>query len=385
MRRALLIFALLVTTAGCHSAPEPVDTPEMRAAKVAALAAAAQEAYESRDYAKAVEQARGGVQLDGTHLDSWYWLGAALFASGKDDEALASARRFIDLAGTKSDRHVQLAWAYDWLGWIAFRKNQMDDAGKYFSLALAQVPTLPHALDGRGQVAYLKMDYDTAIRDLTKVLGLGSTSRSVAIEYRGLAYYWKGDFAKALPDLKASADYTGPDRRTNRKDMLRAVAFCYLGLGETDTATKLIKQALEFTDEEKRYNAAAMTYLGGDRELALRRAGIRSGIRLREGKKNAATILLVDRVAPSSPAEKATVRAGDEITMVNGVPVATVNQYREVIKSASLGSRIRLSIIRNGVPKELTLTMGDAEYVFKTDPYLYPLLVRPPKPSKDQR
>lgn len=385
MRLWLLTVVLLATVAGCRSSHEQVETPEMRAVRIAGLAAAAKESYENRDYPRAAEQARQGIELDPAHLDSWHWLGAALFASGQEEEAFSTSRRFIELAGNNPERAAQVAQAYDRLGWISFRRNQMDDAGRYFSFALVQTPNFAHALDGRGQVAYIRKDYDGAIRDLSKVLGLGSTARQVAIEYRGLAYYWKGDFAKALPDLKTAYDYTGSDRRTNRKDLFRAVAFSHLALGEMDIAAKLFKQSVDFTEEEKRYNAAAMTYISGDKELALRRAGIRAGIRLKEGKKNAATILLVDRVAPGSPGEKAGVLAGDEITLVNGVPVATVSQYREVIKSVSLGSKVRLNIVRNGAAKELTLTMGDAEYVFKTDPYLVPLLTKPIKASREQR
>ncbi|MDE3036820.1 MAG: hypothetical protein KGJ14_12675 [Nitrospirota bacterium] len=166
--RWLFILILVVAVHGCRTAPEPVDTPETRAAKAVALAAAAKDAYEHREFAQAVEEARHGLQLDETCLDCWYWLGSALFAGNQDDEAFTASKRFVELGATRPNRQGQLAQAYDRMGWIGFRKGRMDDAGKFFSLALDKAPTFAHALDGRGQVAYLKKDYAAAVRDLSK-------------------------------------------------------------------------------------------------------------------------------------------------------------------------------------------------------------------------
>lgn len=379
--RWLSILILVFAVHGCRTAPEPVDTPETRAAKAVALAATAKDAYEHREFAQAVEEARHGLQLDETCLDCWYWLGSALFAGNQNDEAFTTSKRFVELGATRPDRQGQLAQAYDRMGWISFRKGRIDDAGKFFSLALDKAPTFAHALDGRGQVAYLKKDYAAAARDLSKALDLGSSAQHIAVEYRGLAYYWQGNFAKALPDLKATLDYNGPDRKTERKDLLRAKAFCHLALGQQESATTIFARSPEFTDKERQYNLAAITYVSGDKELALRQAGKRTGIGLKEAKLNAATIARVDRVAPGSPAEKAGVQVGDEVTMVNGIPVSNIEQYREVMRSAQPGSKVTLSLVRNGAKREVSLTMGDAEYEIKADPYLAPLLARP-APSK---
>lgn len=375
--RLFLILTLILTLQGCQTAPEPVDTSETRAAKALALAAAAKEAYEHREFAQAIEQARRGLQLDETSLDSWYWLGTALFAGNQDDEAFTTSKRFVELGAARPDRQGQLAQAYDRLGWISFRKGRMDDAVKYFSLAIERAPTLAHALDGRGQIAYLKKDYPAAVRDFSKALELGSTAHQIAVESRGLAYYWMGNFAKALPDLKAAFESTGADRRTDRKDLLRARAFCHLALGEQETAANLFARAQDFSEEERRYNLAVMTYLTGDKELALRQAGKRTGITVKEAKLNAAIIARVDKVAPGSPADKAGVQVGDEITMANGIPVSNIEQYREVMRSIPPGTKFTLSIVRNGAKRGLSLTMGDAEYVIKSDPYLAPLLAKP--------
>lgn len=382
MRSLLVMMIFIAALAGCQSAPEPVDTPAMRAAKAVALAASAKEAYDNREFTLAIEKARSGVHLDDASLDSWYWLGAALFATNQEEEAGKTIKRFIELAGQQPDRQGQVGQAYDRLGWMSFRRGRMDDAARFFSLALERSPLLVHALDGRGQASYLRKDYDAAIRDLSKALELGSTVRHTAVEYRGLAYYWTGNFAKALPDLKAALEYTGADRKTDRKELIRAMALCHLGMGDPQTATSVFTRAKEFNDEEKRYNVAAIIYVGGDKELALRQAGKRTGIGLKETRQGAASSIFVDRVAPGSPADKAGIRLGDEVTMVNGVPVATVEQYREVMRAVSLGNTARLSIVRSAVKRDIGLVMGDAEYVLKADPYLAPLLSRPVKSKK---
>nr|MBI3612452.1 PDZ domain-containing protein [Nitrospirota bacterium] len=377
MRFFFIILALVLIFQGCQTAPEPVDTPATRAAKALTLAAAAKEAYEHREFAQAIERARQGLQLDETSLDSWYWLGASLFAGNQDDEAFTASKRFVELGAARPDRQGQLAQAYDRLGWMSFRKGRTDEAAQYFSLAIEKAPTLAHALDGRGQIAYFKKDYPTAVRDFSRALELGSTAQQIAVESRGLAYYWMGNFAKALPDLKAAFESTGADRRTDRKDLLRARAFCHLALGEQEAATNLFTRGTDFSEEERRYNLAAMTYLTGDKELALRQAGKRTGLIVKEAKLNAAIIARVDKVAPGSPADKAGVLVGDEITMANGIPVSNLEQYREVMRSIPPGTKFTLSIVRNGAKREIGLTMGDAEYVIKSDPYLAPLLAKP--------
>ena len=375
--RQIWLLILLLTLYGCQAAPEPVDTPAMRAAKAAVLAATAKDSYDRREFAQAIDQAKRAIQLDEASLDAWYWLSAALFAANQEDEAFATNKKFADLAARLADRQGQVGQAYDRLGWIGFRKGRTDEAWKYFSLAIEKTPTLAHAWDGRGQLAYLKKDYPSTIRDFSRALELGSTARQIAVESRGLAYYWLGDFGKALPDLKASYEFTGADRKTDRKDLLRARAFCHLALGEQEAAATLLTRATELTEEERRYNLAAITYLVGDKELALRQAGKRTGLGVKEGKLNAATIALVDRVAPGSPADKAGVKAGDEITMANGIPVSNSEQYREVMRSITPGTKFTLTIVRNGAKQTLSVTMGDAEYVIKSDPYLAPLLAKP--------
>ena len=63
---------------------------------------------------------------------------------------------------------------------------------------------------------------------------------------------------------------------------------------------------------------------------------------------------LVETVQPDSAAQEAGVQAGDIVTAVNGQPVTTFSQLRELV-GASDGTPLRLSLLREGAPVELNL------------------------------
>ena len=64
--------------------------------------------------------------------------------------------------------------------------------------------------------------------------------------------------------------------------------------------------------------------------------------------------LLVGKVAPGSPAEKAGLLAEDQITVVNGSPVLTYPQLSDALRN-NLGKKIAISVERGGVLRTATL------------------------------
>jgi S1-C subfamily serine protease len=72
--------------------------------------------------------------------------------------------------------------------------------------------------------------------------------------------------------------------------------------------------------------------------------------------------LTVTEVLPGSPAERAGVRVGDVIAAVNGEPVRThAELYRRIWRHCEPGTEVRVTILRDGDPRELWLRAIDPQ------------------------
>jgi len=74
--------------------------------------------------------------------------------------------------------------------------------------------------------------------------------------------------------------------------------------------------------------------------------------------------LVIEHVQPGSPAEKAGLKGGDVITSVNGHPVKTGNDLVNPIAQAPIGSKVKLTYVRDRAQKETTATVEDRTRVF---------------------
>src|SRR5271156_1812230 len=76
-------------------------------------------------------------------------------------------------------------------------------------------------------------------------------------------------------------------------------------------------------------------------------------------------VVIMD-VEPGGPAEKAGLKGGDVITSVNGQPVKTGNDLVNPIAQATIGSKLKLSYVRDRAAKETTAVVEDRTRVFPT-------------------
>ncbi|MDD5140776.1 MAG: DegQ family serine endoprotease [Verrucomicrobiales bacterium] len=77
---------------------------------------------------------------------------------------------------------------------------------------------------------------------------------------------------------------------------------------------------------------------------------------------------LVNDVMPGTPAEKAGIKSGDVIVAFNGKPIADSHSLQLTVSEKSPGSSATLKLIRNGVPKTISITLGELPKQFGGNP-----------------
>jgi serine protease Do len=69
--------------------------------------------------------------------------------------------------------------------------------------------------------------------------------------------------------------------------------------------------------------------------------------------------VIVGSVAAGSPASRAGIRKGDIIIEINGKPLKDAGQLQEFIREAEVGTRVKLTLIRNGQRRTVTVTLEE--------------------------
>ncbi|HEY0975292.1 MAG TPA: DegQ family serine endoprotease [Solimonas sp.] len=83
---------------------------------------------------------------------------------------------------------------------------------------------------------------------------------------------------------------------------------------------------------------------------------------------------VVTRVLPGSPADKAGVKSEDVILAANGKTVEGFAQLRNIVGLLRVGDKVKLKIVREGKPRELTVTIGKDDEAASTGDQLNPRL-----------
>jgi Do/DeqQ family serine protease len=80
----------------------------------------------------------------------------------------------------------------------------------------------------------------------------------------------------------------------------------------------------------------------------------------------------VNQVMPDSSAEKGGLEAGDVITHIDGVKIKSFNELQSRVGSTGAGKELKLTIVRNGDEKTVTVVLGAADKPSLTAANLHP-------------
>jgi Do/DeqQ family serine protease len=121
-----------------------------------------------------------------------------------------------------------------------------------------------------------------------------------------------------------------------------------MGIGfaiPSNMVKSVMDQLIEFGEVKRGVLGVTILSLDGD---------YRKSLGLAEDVQGA----LVSQVMEGSAAEKAGIAAGDVITSVNGKPVKSAGELRNLIGMARVGDKVNLGILHEGKPRTVTAVIG---------------------------
>lgn len=97
---------------------------------------------------------------------------------------------------------------------------------------------------------------------------------------------------------------------------------------------------------------------------------LRDAFALKNGQSGA----LVTSVSKNSPAEKAGIKSGDIIIMLDGSVITSTGQLRSRIGIKEIGDKVAVTVLRDGKEKQLQVKIGEPQSSAVSDGKLHPLL-----------
>jgi tetratricopeptide (TPR) repeat protein len=338
----------------------------------------AKQLADQKNYDQAIESAKQSIALDKSVPGGWYWLADASHHKGDNAEVIRGCQGFLAFESSldKSIWGLSIYNCYFYLGWAHFGMGSYDDAIKHFTIAAQKLPNNWGPYTGRGWAYYKKQSYEEALRDFSHALSINQKDGAAA---RGRAWvnYNFGKFEAALNDFQAALQNTESSDKGAISDALRGKAFTYLGLGDSETAVGLIKQAKEARDYGANGDLALIFYVSGDKKKAWEYRGGSGSLGIQLGERKAATgenRVVVVGTMQGGPAQEAGLVKGDELLGFNGARITGVQDFITKSIRSVPGTAVMLKIAREGTEKSVTVQVASADAVMLADPQVKPIL-----------
>jgi len=126
------------------------------------------------------------------------------------------------------------------------------------------------------------------------------------------------------------------------------------GFGRGRAVTIPVSTVNRTVDELLEKGHIARPYLG----IAMQPVALPEALRGKL-KSSAAGGLMVLHVEPGGPADKSGIVLGDVIVELQGKPALDTEHIQDVLASAKVNEKLRTTVIRGGVPLELSITLGE--------------------------
>ena len=337
---ALFLFLLL---AGCATFPE-IEEETSAPLNPDNTANLLYELVEKKhQYPQAIELATKLTVQNPSFAPGWYWLGVAYLRENKTDPAISAFKKVTELRPNTP----QLASSNELMGWIFYHRKDFAEALRLFNLALAQKTDLLESRIGR---AYI--------------------------------YLFQGRYDESLEDLQVLIPRLNPVQNQNQMaQVIRAKAFCHLGLGETDKALSCIQKTKETQNEYDPWEDLALIYYASGDTKKLDEHGRRVGylgIQNRNYRDGSIKAVEIVEVIKDTPAEKGGLQKGDLILQMDGVPMDDVQAVLQKIMDTPPGTGVLFLVGRGKEKKEITIPLGAKlqQINFKSDLFIAPLLAK---------
>lgn len=337
-------------------------------------------AMEKKEYDQAAGYYRDALAHAPNDAVIWGNLGSAYAGAGKHDEAIKAIDKSLEL-NPKHD------YALRQKGSLLLSQGKYGESIKYYGRAVDEIKpdnrnALFDALLGRAKAYYKAGKYNEALFDFTQIVEITDAKNTATLQplytWIGWTNFYKGEFSEAIRQANRVFEYSGSaDHAVNVISAHACKAFSYLGLGDGETALAMIQKSKEINPQ---YNAAAelsaIYYVLGDKERAWQYRGGSGmvGMEVKTYNHGAVSGAEVVKATPGGPAEKARLLAGDVIVRVGASEIKKVEDFMEAARKLTPGVVSRITILREGAERVISLQAASAEPLMEADPRVALLL-----------